>query len=111
MVEAAGVEPEKRRFPNYLTACELWSQVVVAPSLTTAWLVLTSPPETTEISPILGEIVEAAGTAMQRTRRFHRVSMRSIGGGLISFRFQPLTECAVTGHQIKSSSASVHLYA
>jgi len=65
VVEAAGVEPEKRRFPNYLTACELWSQVVIAPSLTTALLVLSNPPDTAEISPVLGDIVEAAGTAIR----------------------------------------------
>ena len=65
VVEAAGVEPEKRRFPNYLTACELWPELVSIPSLTTNDLVLGSPHQTAEIVPVLGDIVEAAGTAIR----------------------------------------------
>jgi hypothetical protein len=76
MVEAAGVEPEKRRFPNQLTAYELWSQVVVVPSLATTDPVRNSPRDTPKNLPIRGEIVEAAGTINRRS--FCRLAAGSV---------------------------------
>jgi hypothetical protein len=67
VVEAAGVEPEKRRFPNQLTAYELWSQVVVVPSLATTDPVRNSPRDTPKNLPIRGEIVEAAEITNRRS--------------------------------------------
>lgn len=62
-MEAAGVEPEKPAFSNCLTTRRLWSQLLLLLEFDVDDRVPQSPHETTAIDPILGEMLEAAGTA------------------------------------------------
>ena len=68
-MEAAGVEPEKPAFSNVLTARRLWSQLLRLLEFDVDDRVPQSPHETTAIDPILGEMLEAAGTVRLVSRR------------------------------------------
>jgi hypothetical protein len=62
ILEAAGVEPEKPRVSNVLTACRLWSQLLTREELTDDDRVLVGARWSPRVDRILGEMLEAAGT-------------------------------------------------
>ena len=69
MVEAAGVEPEKPGFSNFLTTRRLWSQLLLLLEFDVDDRVPKSPRESAAIDLILGEMLEAAGTVRLVSRR------------------------------------------